>query len=96
MTYDISYNMGMPLFDKGFVNVTVDKQFGGFTQYGGADARVAGNGADGTGLQTGPRLGFPLAVAQAMKDYPRINPIAGAAPQSQVTQAAVNAGIRLQ
>ena len=25
--YDVSYNMGLPLFDKGFVNFTIDKQF---------------------------------------------------------------------
>ena len=37
-------------------------------------------------------LGFPLSVAQGMVDYPRINPIAGAAPQQQITQGAVNMG----
>ena len=29
----------MPLFDKGFFNVTVEKSFSNFTQYGGADPR---------------------------------------------------------
>src|SRR6202522_3161982 len=48
--YDISYNMGLPLFDKGFVNFTVDKQYGNFTQLGGADSRLAGLGPNGTGL----------------------------------------------
>ena len=38
-SYDLSYNMGLPLFDKGFVNFTVEKQFANFTQYGGGDAR---------------------------------------------------------
>ena len=33
--YDLSYNMGLPLFDKGFVNFTIDKQFESFTEYGG-------------------------------------------------------------
>jgi iron complex outermembrane recepter protein len=37
--YDLSYNMGLPLFDRGFVNFTVEKQYNNFTQYGGADAR---------------------------------------------------------
>ncbi len=37
--YDVSYNMGLPLFDKGFVNFTVEKQYSNFTQYGGADNR---------------------------------------------------------
>src|ERR1700744_472005 len=32
-SYDMSYNMGLPLFDKGFVNFTVEKQYGNFTQY---------------------------------------------------------------
>src|SRR6202789_1404642 len=38
-TYDVSYNMGIPLFDKGFVNFTVEKSYTNFTQYGGADNR---------------------------------------------------------
>ena len=37
--YDISYNMGLPLFDRGFVNFTVEKQYNNFTQWGGADSR---------------------------------------------------------
>ncbi len=32
--------MGLPLFDKGFVNFTVEKSYGNFTQYGGCDERV--------------------------------------------------------
>ena len=39
-SYDVSYNMGLPLFDKGFVNLTVDKKFSDFTQNGGADNRL--------------------------------------------------------
>src|SRR5215469_13988081 len=39
-SYDVSYNMGLPLFDKGFVNLTVDKKFSNFTQNGGADNRL--------------------------------------------------------
>src|SRR5579863_2604407 len=38
-SYDLSYNMGLPLFDHGFVNFTVEKQYGNFTQYGGTDPR---------------------------------------------------------
>ena len=91
--YDISYNMGLPLFDKGFVNFTVDKQFGGFTQYGGVDARVAGLGADGNTLQPGPLVNgdIPLAVARAIPGYPRINPIE-ANPEYQLTMAEINSG----
>ena len=89
--YDVAYNMGLPLFDKGFVNFTIDKQFGGFTQYGGADPRVAGQGPNGTGLQTGPLVNgdIPLAIAQKIPGYPRTNPINGN-PEYQTTMAEVN------
>ena len=90
--YDVSYNMGLPLFDKGFVNFTVDKQFGGFTQLGGSDARVAGLGPDGRGLQTGLVNGdIPLSVAQQIKGYPNVNPIDGN-PEYQLTMGELNAG----
>ena len=89
-SYDVSFNMGMPLFDKGFVNVTVQKTFSNFTRVAGCDIRVC-NG-DGSLVTDPAALGFPLSVAQGMVDYPRINPIAGAAPQQQLTQGAVNMG----
>src|SRR5262249_38019177 len=38
-SYDLSFNIGLPMFDKGFANLTVEKQFGNFTQYGGGDNR---------------------------------------------------------
>src|SRR6185503_14609873 len=38
--FGASYNMGLPLFDKGFVDFTLQKQFQGFTQFAGADARM--------------------------------------------------------
>jgi iron complex outermembrane recepter protein len=90
--YDVSYNMGLPLFDKGYVNFTLEKQFGNFTQYGGCDERVCSP----SGLTTDPTLldfgsGLPLAVAQKMTNYPNINPILGN-PEYNLTQAAVNAG----
>jgi iron complex outermembrane receptor protein len=96
--YDLSFNMGLPLFDKGFVNFTVEKEYGNFTQEAGADVRVAGQGANGEGLQITPLVNpasntgtpdIPLAVAQAMPGYPRINPIVGL-PEYQLTQAEVN------
>lgn len=39
-TYSVSYNMGLPLFDHGFFNITVDKKFHERTQRGGADSRL--------------------------------------------------------
>jgi len=91
--YDVAYNMGLPLFDKGFVNFTIEKQYGNFTQLDGIDIRIAGNGPNGTGLQPGPLVNgdIPLAVAQKMAGYPYINPIDGS-PEYQLTQAEVNAG----
>jgi iron complex outermembrane recepter protein len=86
-SYDVSYNMGLPLFDHGFVNFTVQKQFSNFTQNGGCDIRVC-NG-DSSLITDPAKLGFPLAVAQAMTKYPRVNPIFGN-PQVQLTQAEVN------
>ncbi|MES2256546.1 MAG: TonB-dependent receptor [Pseudomonadota bacterium] len=90
-TFDVSMNMGMPLFDKGFVNLTVDKQFHNFTQQGGADARVVDGTQPGDPLLTGPVGGVPNSVIRRMTGYPRINPINGDA-QFNLTQASVNAG----
>ena len=43
--YDYSVNIGLPLFDKGYVNLTFDKQYSNFVQLGGPDSRLIG--ADG-------------------------------------------------
>jgi iron complex outermembrane receptor protein len=86
--------MGFPLFDKGFVNVTVEKSFSNFTHLGGCDRRVCSpvDGSLLTGVGTPPLVGdTPLSVLQGMKDYPRINQIVGS-PQIQITQGVVNAG----
>jgi iron complex outermembrane receptor protein len=89
-TFDVSYNMGLPLFDKGFVNVTIDKQFHAFTQQGGLDARVA-DGLNNDALFTGPIGGVPNSVIRQMPGYPNINRINGDA-QFNLTLASVNAG----
>ena len=39
-TYDLSINKGFALGDHGFLNVTYDKKYQGFTELGGADKRV--------------------------------------------------------
>ncbi|MES2256783.1 MAG: TonB-dependent receptor [Pseudomonadota bacterium] len=41
-TYNVSFNIGLPLFDKGYVNLTVDKKFHAFTHNGGNDTRLFG------------------------------------------------------
>ncbi len=41
-TFEVSANLALPLFDKGFVNITADKKFHGFTHNGGNDTRLFG------------------------------------------------------
>lgn len=102
-TYDLSYNMGLPLFDKGFANVTVEKAYHNYTQNGGADNRLANAaGLVPSATVTGfnPTTGIanlsagvpvPAANLALIKNYPRANPINGDA-ETQLTQGTVNAG----
>jgi len=85
---DVSFNMGLPLFDKGYVNVTLQKTYNNYTQYGQGDKRV--QNPDGSLIQ-GPIGGVPNAIIAQMKNYPYINPISGN-PETNLTVAAVNAG----
>ncbi len=69
-TYDVSYNMGLPLFDKGFVNVTVDKNSHDFTQYGGSDARLESMAHDRRpGLRSGISLASQNGKLSAHQSY---------------------------
>ncbi|MGZ5928733.1 MAG: TonB-dependent receptor plug domain-containing protein [Rhizomicrobium sp.] len=101
-SYTLSYNMGMPLFDKGFVNFTVEKSFNNFTQYGGADPRyinaqgvpVAQQTVTGLNAFTGlaslsPGNNIPNSVLPFVKGYPRSNPINGN-PEVQTTMGELN------
>jgi iron complex outermembrane receptor protein len=88
---DLSANMGLPLFDKGFINVTVQKTYNNYTQYGGADKRLVNIDSDFSLKTTQASLGYPLANAQGIQNYPFVNPIDGN-PETNLTQAAVNAG----
>jgi iron complex outermembrane receptor protein len=54
-SYDYSLNAGFPLFDKGYVNVTFDKQYSNFVQLGGPDSRLIG--ADGVTEAQEGRIG---------------------------------------
>ncbi|HKD47578.1 MAG TPA: TonB-dependent receptor, partial [Rhizomicrobium sp.] len=99
--YDVSYNMGLPLFDKGFVNFTVDKQFENFTQYGGADERYVNNLNQPVAQQTVTSVGsngvanlssgngIPNSFLPGVTGYPRANAIQGN-PQFQNTTAELN------
>ena len=103
-TYDVSYNMGLPLFDKGFVNFTVEKQFSNFTQYGGADNRYINAQGNPVAQQHrhqrrrewrrqpfGRGNGIPNSFLPTVTGYPRSNAIDGS-PQQQLTMAEMNAG----
>jgi len=103
-SYDISFNMGMPLFDKGFANVTIDKKFNGWTQRGGADSRL--KTATGATVPTGtigpinPVTGVvpcsggncldPNLITNLYR-YPRSNANYGNA-EAQTTMGLLNAG----
>jgi len=103
-SYDVSFNMGMPLFDKGFANVTIDKKFNGWTQRGGADSRL--KTATGDTVPTGtigpinPVTGVvPCAGGNCLDPnlitnlyrYPRSNANYGNA-EAQTTMGLLNAG----
>jgi iron complex outermembrane recepter protein len=101
--YDVSYNMGLPLFDKGFVNFTIDKQYESFTQYGGADERYVNNlnvpvpqstvtAVATNGVASLSTVGNPIpnTFLPTTTGYPRNNSINGN-PEYQLTAAEVNA-----
>ena len=88
--YDVSYNMGLPLFDKGFVNFTIDKQYQNWTQYGGNDERmvaadnslvpqntVTSVGTNGIANLSTVGNGIPGTLQPGTIGYPRDNAIDG-------------------
>jgi iron complex outermembrane receptor protein len=103
-SYDVSFNIGLPLFDKGFANVTVDKKFNGWTQRGGADSRL--KTATGATVPTGtigpinPLTGVvpcsggncldPNLITNLYR-YPRSNANYGNS-EAQTTMGVLNAG----
>jgi outer membrane receptor protein involved in Fe transport len=102
-SYDLSYNMGVPLFDKGFANFTIEKQYGNFTQYGGNDPRyinaqgvpvaqatVTSVGANGVANLSAAGNPIPNALLPFVPGYPRSNNIDGN-PEYQLTMGEFNA-----
>ena len=105
--YDVSYNMGLPLFDKGFVNVTLDKQYHDYTHLGGDDPRYingVGQPAPVGTVGTAPNAAGIIAcsggnclpttgpyAASTSNNYPRNNLIDGDGEYS-LAMASVNAG----
>jgi iron complex outermembrane receptor protein len=79
-TYDFNGNIGLPLGNRGFLSLTADKQFRGFTQTGGQDIRLVD-------VNGNPRtLAYPVA---GLPNYPRVNQVEALA-ESQLTTIAAN------
>jgi iron complex outermembrane receptor protein len=78
----LSFNIGLPLLDKGYFNLTAETRFHGFSRRGGADARFAtvnGTLIPGSGVTT------------SIPGYPNLNNIVGDA-QSTIDNVMYNAG----
>src|SRR5258706_16121983 len=84
-TYDFSGNFGVDLGGKGFLNITGEKRYRGFSQRGGQDIRIV----NAAGVPTGA---FNAALVPG---YPRVNHIAGD-PESMLTTVAANLEYDLQ
>jgi iron complex outermembrane receptor protein len=82
----VSLNVGLPLGSEGYLNITGEGRFHGFSQRGGADARISN--VDGTPLASTP------AAWTSIAGYPRLNHIVGDA-QSTVGTVFYNAGYKL-
>lgn len=61
-TDGVSANVGVPIGERGFLNLTAEQRFHAFSQQGGLDARVVnpdGSPLAGTGFPNGSIRGFP-------------------------------------
>jgi iron complex outermembrane receptor protein len=85
-TYDFSGNVGIDLGGKGFLNITGEKRFRGFSQRGGQDIRLV----DAAG-----RSVVNSFNNAAVLDFPRSNHIVGD-PQSMLTTVAANFEYEIQ
>jgi len=77
-TYDFNGNIGFDL-GKGFLSITGEKRYRGFSQRGQQDIRFVNAGGVSTGTFNGPLV----------PGYPRVNHIAGD-PESMLTTVAAN------
>ena len=82
-TYDLSINKGFAIGDHGFLNVTYDKKYQGFTELGGADKRV-------TQLDGQVQPGLPYDPT-TFGGYPHLNHINGD-PRYAMSTYEYNAG----
>jgi len=84
-TYDFSGNIGFDLGGKGFLNITGEKRYRGFSQRGEQDIRFVNAAGVPTGTFNGPLT----------PGYPRVNHIVGD-PESMLTTVAANFEYDLQ
>ena len=79
-TYDFNANIGFALGDKGFLSLTADKLYHGFSQTGGQDIRLVD-------VNGNPRaLAYPVA---GLPNYPNVNQVEGDA-EKQLANFAAN------
>jgi iron complex outermembrane receptor protein len=84
-TYDFNGNIGLPLGNKGYLSLTAEKQYRGYTQTGGQDIRLVD-------VNGNPRsLAYPVT---GLPYYPRVNRVEGLA-ETQLTNFAANLGYDL-
>ena len=82
----LSLNFGLPLGKDGFINITGETRFHGFSRRGGADARIS--------TVSGALLPNTTGVTTATPGYPHLNNIVGDA-QSTIDNVFYNAGYDL-
>ncbi len=84
-TYDFNGNIGLPLGSNGFLNLTAERQYHGFSQTGAQDIRLVD-------VNGNPRaLAYPVT---GIPNYPNVNQVEGLA-ESQLTNLAANLEYRL-
>jgi iron complex outermembrane receptor protein len=88
-TGDISINKGFALGDKGFINVTLENRYHGFSVQGIGDNRLT----DSNGNLL-PGLGSPNSNVAALKNFPYINQLNGD-PELNLYNALYNMGYDL-
>jgi iron complex outermembrane receptor protein len=84
-----SYNQGFNLWDKGFVNLTLEERYHDFTTLGIGDDRVTN--ASGALL---PGLTYPNSNAGSATNFPHVNRLNGD-PEYNIYNAFINAGVQV-
>jgi iron complex outermembrane receptor protein len=84
-TYDFNGNIGLPLGNNGFLSLTAERQYRGYSQTGAQDIRLVD-------VNGNPRaLAYPVT---GLPNYPNVNQVEGLA-ESQLTNLAANLEYKL-